>query len=206
MQFRGARRWLVGGATLGAVGLGLATAWGATVQLIDPRNPRYDADPDLGQLIPFVRERAQGRTLMVLSSNPGSAFPLVNYSGTIWGARFPHLWPLIAAYDSGLRAPGPLSFGDPAYHPPLAKRVRDMTVDDLLRRPPELLLVLRPAPDEPRWYARRFDYLEFFELDPRFAEWMKRYQVAGTIGKYDAFEPRGHQGRASPTVGTEAPE
>ena len=190
IRLGGAGKWLAASAALGAVALATVGAGGAIAQFANPRDPRYDADPDIARLIPFVREHAGEGTLFVLSSNPGSAFPLVNYTGVRWGTRFPHLWPLIAAYDSALRDPRPLTLAATGAEPQLARRVRDMTVEDMLRTPPALILVLRPAPDEPGWYARRFDYLEFFQLDPRFMELMNGYERLGAIGKYDAYLPR----------------
>src|SRR5690606_7446085 len=120
----GARRLLAISAVIGAATIALTASGAALRQLASPQHSRYDADPDLGELIPFVRDRAAGGTLVVLSSNPGSAFPLVNYAGVRWGARFPHLWPIVAAYDSALKGPGAIQYRDASSESALARQVR----------------------------------------------------------------------------------
>jgi hypothetical protein len=206
LPLRGPRRWLALSGAAGAIALAVVTSAAAILQFADPRNPRYDADPDIARLIRFVGEQAPEKTLLVLSSNPGSAFPLVNYADARWETRFPHLWPLIAAYDSGLRDPRPFALPGPGAEPLLAKQVRDMTIEDMLRHPPALMLVLRPAPDEPGWYSRRFDYLAFFRMDPRFRDLMRDYQHLGVVGKYEAYRSRGLSGNRVPSEAAPGPE
>src|SRR5699024_6393825 len=85
----------------------LAATAGAIVQAGDPLDPRYDADPSIGLLIPLLRDHAAGKPVMVLSPNMASGFPLTHYAGTAWVQRYSNLWPAIAAYDSAIKDPAP---------------------------------------------------------------------------------------------------
>ena len=75
---------------------------------------------------------------------------------------FPSLWLLPALYMSELRADAPIRFRDAAAMSPQERYLREAVVEDLERRPPEMLVELRPGPDRRAFGIRRLDYLGYF--------------------------------------------
>jgi hypothetical protein len=173
----------------GAAGLSIAAAAvaGCVRQAAAPLDPRYDADPSIGQLIPFARQSAAGRDLIVLSPNMASGFPLTMYAGARWPQRFSNLWPLVAAYDSAIESSAPFSYRDSAAMTGLERRVLSTVAEDLAGADAPLMLVLRTGPDEPRWGMRRLDLLAFLARDDRVAGLLDRYRRLGVAGQYDVY-------------------
>ena len=175
----------IAGATVATVAL--AALGGALVQAVRPLDPRYDADPSIGLLVPMLREYASGEPVLVLSPNMASGFPLTTYAGTEWPQRFSNLWPLVAAYDGPLRAAAPLRIRTMDEASPLETRIRAAVTEDFLRSRPPIVLVLATGPDEPKWGMRRLDLLEFLRRDPRFGEAFAGYRPAGVLGQYRVY-------------------
>jgi hypothetical protein len=59
--------------------------------------------------------------------------------------------------------------------------------EDLSRHRPDLLVVLRPAPDRPEWGVRRLDYLEYFSADPLIARELAEYGFLADVGEYRIY-------------------
>jgi hypothetical protein len=164
------------------------TAVACIVQALDPHHPRYDADPDLGRLVPAVRAGAGDGGVLVLSWSMASAFPLMTYSGARSVSRFNHLWIPGAVYRDAIHAATPIRYRDRAEMGPLERYLNDAVVEDLELGRPRMLVVLRPAPDRREWGLRRLDFLKYFGRDPRFAALFARYRYTGTIGEYWLFD------------------
>lgn len=173
-------------ATAGAVPL--LTALACIVQAAHPLNPRYDADPDIGRLIPVVRAHAAGGSVLVLSWSMASTFPLLTYAGAESASRFNSLWILGAVYRDQIFGDAPLRYRERGAMGELERYLVDAVVEDLARRRPALLLVLRPAPDVRSWRLRRLDFLQYFGADPRFAALFERYRYKDSVGQYWVFE------------------
>ena len=182
----------------GAAALSLAAiaVVACLLQAGDPLDPRYDADPSVGQLIPIARQTAAGRDLIVISPNMASGFPLTMYAGARWPQRFSNLWPLVAAYDSAIQSPAPIALRDSAAMTPLERRVLDIVAEDLAGADAPLMLVLRTGPDEPKWGMRRLDLLAFLARDPRIARLLAGYERLGVAGQYVVYRRRGEPGPA----------
>ena len=174
-----------------ALTVAIAALAGSIRQASDPLDPRYDADPSIGRLLPVLREHAAGRPVMVLSPNMASGFPLTQYAGTRWVQRYSNLWPVVAAYDSAIKDPAPFRFRSPAEAAPLEAALRESVGADLASAAPDLVLVLRTGPDEPRWGMRRLDLLEYLKADARFAAAFAEYDSAGVVGQYVVHRRRG---------------
>ncbi len=157
------------------------------LQMADPHAPRYEADPDLDRLLPIVREHAAGKSVMVLSSNMASSFPLVPYSGARWALRFPSVWFLVAAYQDDLFRDEPLPYRRPEGRGPLERYMADAVVADFQDAKPELILVLRSAPDRKGWGARRLDYVRYFRMDERFDRLFRDYGYVAEVGQYHLY-------------------
>jgi hypothetical protein len=176
-----------GMAAAGVAGVVAWTAAAAVVQSIDPRDRRYDADPDVARLIPVVRSDGAGGSVMVFSWSIASTYPLVNYSGVESASRFNSMWMLGAVYRHRIMAEAPLRYRERADMGDLERYLNDAVVEDLARGP-RLLLVLRPAPDQRKWGLRRLDFIAYFIRDPRFARLFMRYRFVQEIGEYWTFE------------------
>ncbi len=164
------------------------TAIDAVLESLAPLEARYDADPDLGRLIPMVREHAPGGKLTVLSWSIASAYPLVNYSGVRSGSRFNSMWILAAVYRDATRRPEPIQYRERGRMGPLEQYFGDAVVEDLDRERPHLLLALRPGPDHPKWGLRRLDFLAYFLRNEAFERLFARYSYLGQVGEYWLFK------------------
>jgi hypothetical protein len=165
-----------------------ATALACIAQACDPYHHRYDADPDIGRLIPVVRRHAAGGPAMVLSWSMASAFPLLTYAGVGSVSRFNHLWIMGAVYWDALAGSGPVRYRRRDEMGVLERYLNDAVIEDFERGRPRVVLVLRPAPDRPPWRLRRLDFLRYFGRDARFARLFERYAYAGTVGEYWIFD------------------
>jgi hypothetical protein len=135
-----------------------------------------------------IRERANGGAVAILSYHIASAFPLINYARVPLASRFPHLWLVPATYWNELSAEAPIRYrASDAMEPP-ERFLRRSVRDDLLRWQPRLLLVLRAAPDEPRYFLRRIDYLDYLSQQPELAQFLKSYAFVGDRGEYDLYQ------------------
>jgi hypothetical protein len=124
-------------------------------------------------LLPFVRAHAAQGGVAVLSANVSWGFPLAYYAGAEWSSRFPALWPipgLVRAHAE--RGPTPA-----LEH--LERYMIDAVVEDFARVPPAVVIVdVRPRKNY--FGDLAFDYLEFFERDPRFRQLWRNYELAKT--------------------------
>jgi hypothetical protein len=156
-------------------------AWAAA----EHRDPPY-IDPDLQRLLPEVqREAVERRAVVVLSSNPASAWPLVSEGGARWGLRYMSLWMLAGFYHDQL------ADGKVARFRPLQERVglertfHEAVIEDLERFQPGALVVMTVDGSVMAWGgATRLDYLAYFSEDPRFRQFLGGYQVMRRTGRY----------------------
>jgi hypothetical protein len=181
------QRLFVAIAGAGALTACLAALVGCLAQAARPLDSRYDADPSIGQLIPVLREQAPGRDVMVVSPNMASGFPLTTYAGTRWPLRFSNLWPVVAAYDSALQAHGAFRYRTEGAMTAEERRVLETVAEDFVRSRPPLVLVLRTAPDLPKWGMRRMDLLAFLRRDPRFDAQFAGYDSLGMVAQYVVY-------------------
>jgi hypothetical protein len=168
------------------LGMTLLVAGACLRQVFDPRNPRYDPDPDLSRLIPVVAKYA-GQPVLMLSWSTASAFPLMTYGKVESASRFNHLWVVGSEYWKDLGQPGPLRYHTREEMSSLERFLIDALVEDMARNRPPLALVLRPGPDRPEWGLRRLDFLGYFNRDPRFARLWAGYTYDRQVGEYWIF-------------------
>lgn len=168
---------------LGAI---LLTGGACVRQVLDPRNPRYDPDPDLSRLISVVAPY-RGQSVLMLSWSTASAFPLMTYAGVDNASRFNHLWVAGASYWNDLRRPEALRYHSRQEMSLVERFLVDGLVEDITRNRPSLALVLRPGPDRPEWGLRRLDFLAYLNRDPRFARLWAGFTYEGQVGEYWIF-------------------
>ena len=174
-------------ATAVVVFVPLSLIAGAILQLVRPERAPVIGDPDLPALADLVRREIPGGSLLVLSTNMASAFPLVPLTDTRWASRFPSVWLLGALYHDELGAPQPIRYRPAERQPPLERYLLRSVAEDLSRHRPDLLVVLRPAPDRPEWGIRRLDYLEYFSADPLIARELAAYGFLADVGEYRIY-------------------
>lgn len=113
------------------------------------------------------------RSLVVLSSNLGHAFPMVTALGSPWPLRWPSLWALETASRGACHPPS-----GPYRH--LEQKVRDAYWEDLRRIPPATLVVA-PLPPGMRPRSGCLTFLDHLASEPRFATLFASYTAADTI-------------------------
>ena len=162
----------------------------AVQQFSDPVERRVGRNRDTAELLPVVRLLAQGKPIAVLSSNPAAGWPLTRDSGATWALRYMSLWALPAIYDTQVwSSPDivrPTAYGQ---RTGFEKQFSDEMVADLVKSRPRLVIVLKPDVAVHGWGgAQRFDYLQYFSSDPRFAAFMSDYDYLRDVGRYKIWK------------------
>lgn len=159
-------------------------------ELTNPDAESYRNDPTYRALLPVVKVLAGGQAMIVLSSNPATAWPLTRDAGAIWASRYMSFWPLLSFYGDQLWdiPPHVIRPHRQDQRPDFERRFVDEVVEDFERWRPRLMVVLEPDPDFlALGGARRIDYLEYFGADPRLAAMFHRYQRVDTVGSYSLW-------------------
>jgi hypothetical protein len=165
----------------------VVTAVDCVHQTASSSEPRYDADPNYADLRRLIRREAPGGSVLVLSSNMASAFPLVPASGARWASRFPSVWLLPALYMAELRSDRPLTFRPRAAMGEAERYLNDAVGEDLARFRPDLLVVLRAGPDRREMGIRRVDYLAYFSREPEVAALLSEYSWLADVDEYRVY-------------------
>jgi hypothetical protein len=127
--------------------------------LMDPDSRWAEADASLPSLLAQVRQSGRRETLLVLSTNIGSGWPLAHIAGSDWTLRHPSLWVIGAVYGRELREPGLVRIHDVDSWTVAERRMIAELEDDASRRPPTMVIAPRPIPEAPLWAAsQRFRY------------------------------------------------
>lgn len=185
------RRRQLGRTTAVAAILGLPVAWFAPMvvdasrQLVSTlRNPY---SPSVTALTRFVAERAAGEPVYMMSTGMWPMFPVVNLSGATIPYRYHFLWPLPALYA---RADRSTPHGRaPERQAPLENAFFNAVVDDLVARPPRILIVDRD-PFQQAMNGVVFDHLAYFGQAPQFRALIQQYRREGSAGYLEIFERR----------------
>ena len=141
-------------------------------------------------LLPVVKQLAGGQPIIVLSSNPAMGWPLARDADTKWASRYMSLWPLPALYHRELwtRPFRIVRARDAKVTSDFEREFRDEVIQDLQRWRPRLIVIPIPDSTVAGWGgAFRFDYLEYFNTDPRFRELMLEFAPAERVGPYQLW-------------------
>ncbi len=181
---------------LAAILLGSTTmgAW----KVLDSKGPEVEPYPGFWELADLVRDRAEDRTVLVLSYNMRSAWPLVPYAGAESSLRFPSLWLFWVLYADQLQQPEPLTYRPTGTEPSVERYFKDAVSSDMEQGKPRLLVVLGSARDVPENDARRLDYLAYFSQELRFARQLTLYRYVTTLGQHDVYERTSEAAPAAP--------
>jgi hypothetical protein len=129
-----------------------------------------------------IEREAGARSLMVLSSDPGDAFPLALDEQLDFRASFHHLWIQVISYASPMGPSLETHIRAPEAMGQLERFAFDRVVADLGRICPDLLVVESPEVNFNRMrFPGGFDYLAYFSQDSRFAADLRRYRRVADV-------------------------
>ncbi len=136
-------------------------------------------------MTPYVERYAANGSIAVLGANVWPGFPMVNYSQVGWSSRFSSLWLLPGAMQKRFKG----AAKNHALLDEMEAFTRDAVVADFSSDMPDLVFV--DDRDEKTYFGQvRFDYLDYFGQDPRFARiWSDYVWVAEVVG-FDIFRRR----------------
>lgn len=117
-------------------------------------------------------------TVMTISSNPSSIWPMVDDMNFTWPSRYFSHW-MLAAISLDKDIDGTLSPQMLA----LADDIRTETADDLWCNPPEIIMI----DDHSANYQITIDVVDFFSENTRFAELFSHYARGDKQSRYTAF-------------------
>ena len=144
----------------------------------------------LNDLSAIVQREAAGKPIFVFSASSYPGFHLISRGRAQWPYRFWSLWPLPALY----RDPDPVSrmhsYRLPEARPPTERFVFDAIVSDLIRTPPEIVIIDAGSPKH-GWIQPGgdggFDYLAYFGRDPRFSAMFEAYRELTQVARFRVF-------------------
>lgn len=173
------RAFLVDGATRRSAGAGLAiVAIFATgyAHVLATRNilavvAAYEGS-GRGRLVETIRGAAEGRPVLVLSPGILPFFPALNYARAGSPSPFMSMWLLQGAYRSCL-ADG-RRYREPAEMDAAEAMLFARVVESFVRSRPAMVIVDRRAGI--RDCGAPFDFIAYFERDPRFASELRAYR------------------------------
>ncbi len=115
------------------------------------------------------------RSFFVMSTLLSTGFPLANVSGKKWASRFPTLWLLPGITSGGNSGRDDLD----AKISEVERYQLNATVDDFTNHKPDIVFVdMRPAMSH--FGGASFDFLKFFNKDPRFSALWANYENIGS--------------------------
>lgn len=157
-----------------ALAFGLFTLRGGDAPWMELRYP----DSTGGRLSAWLQVHAREKPLLLLSPDIPVVYPAVNEAEARLQLPFMSTWLLQAVYQ---QCPaGGARYRDPAAMPAAERFVWDEVVERVVAEPPAAAVIQRwtAIPD---CAGQRFDFLEYFRRDPRFAASWARMRPAGEI-------------------------
>lgn len=161
------RERLIGRVYRVGVVVGMFTvAWGgirrAVSYLTVPETRWAEADPSLRVLLEEVRRSGRRETLLMVSTNIGSGWPLAHMAHAAWTMRHPSLWVLAGVYRQELRGQGMVETRSAVNWTAEEQRMVQGLGEDVAARAPTIVALPRGVPMAEAWdVSRRFRYEEF---------------------------------------------
>ena len=136
-------------------------------------------------MMPHVETHAPGGSIAAFTSNVLLSFPMVNYAGVGWSSRLPAQWLLPGV----LRKRQANKDVESALLDEIERYTRDAVVADFTRQPPDLVIV--DNRERKSYFGDlRFDYLDYFMQDPRFAAIWAGYEWVADESVYRLYRRR----------------
>ncbi len=156
-----------------------------TIAQLSFSNWKKKSNPHNGinQILTYVQERAEGKSVMVFSTTVTPAGLLIPYAKVNLGSRFAGFWML----------PGILKRENESLNPMQKQklneekqRLNNMVVEDFSRYKPKLVLV-DIASSKEYLSGISFDYIRYFSHDPRFVHLWRAYRYQTTIANFAIY-------------------
>lgn len=126
------------------------------------------------------------KSILVLSTNVGAAFPFVNETGATWASRYPVQWYLPGAVVSLDRADCTQSPARCERLDAILELARGHIASDIQRYAPDLVYIDERA-DKAHFEGVAFDYVEFLQQEPGFDELWSGYRRVGKSADYRVY-------------------
>jgi putative flippase GtrA len=137
---------------------------------------------------PHLRDAS---SFMALTTNVSITYPLANLTGAEPTTRYSALW-LIPGAVSKLAAGGALAKEDRDALEKVLERARRTTSEDFVHGRPDVVLVDARA-TKPYFGGADFDYIDFFQQDPRFRAAWQDYSLVATEAGFEVWRRDGDQ-------------
>ncbi|MEO5951355.1 MAG: hypothetical protein ABIQ44_02705 [Chloroflexia bacterium] len=142
-----------------------------------------------GPLVALVRQEAEGKPILVLSTSLWASSPLINYTHTSSSWRFRSLWTLGGFY-SGKPLPGaPRPYRSRADMDEYERYLLESLIEDTRLHPPQLIIV-EVAAEKQGFRSGDFDYLDYFLHDDQFAQFFSGYEAFAEVPNYRVYRRR----------------
>jgi hypothetical protein len=136
------------------------------------------------ELVAILHAHAAGRPVLALTPGVDPVYPALLRAGAYQAMRYMTLWPLQVVYADCPRSGA--RYRDIARMGAVEQRVFEGVVEDFLRQRPAVVLVDRFADTVP-CAGQEFDFLAYFQRDPRFAEAFTDYRKVAEIDRFSIF-------------------
>ncbi len=133
-----------------------------------------------------LREHASDQPSFAFSSSIYIAYPPVPLAGSLWPYRYNHLWPMPNFYRSDDPHSGEAVYRAPGQQGDLERRFFETVVSDLLANPPHIVAVETQRYKQGFGYLG-FDFIKYYSLDPRFADFWRDYVLLKSVGPIDLY-------------------
>ena len=159
------------------------------------------SDTSLGKMIRVAKGHAEGGPVFVFSAVEGAPFPMVTYSGVKWASGLCALRALPVFHPGGFAADGPIADHPPGAMGEIERFLFNYLVDELLARRPTLLFV-DEMEHHPAFHGHRFHYLDYYSLDPRFAEFLRDYEPLTKLDDFRVYRRKARISGPSASIGS----
>lgn len=138
-----------------------------------------------GILRHIVEQNAPNRTIMILSPAIWPLWPMINYVPARLTMRYLTMWVLQGVYATCDDFPA--LYNAPEVMSDTEKNFFDAISEDFARGKPDLLIADQ-IPGMPRCQGKVFDYVEYFQQNPTFAETFKDYEHLMDYDRYKIYK------------------
>jgi hypothetical protein len=145
------------------------------------------ADTPAGHVLPIIRDAARGKPVLWLTTSIYPQFPVLNYTGSVLAMPNESLWLLPSVYADAPAPDGHIRFHAPDAMPEAESELLHATVAMAVRLKPALIITT-DSWAEPGYGGRVFDYLDYFEQEPRFHAFFADYQMMTKFGAWTFYQ------------------
>lgn len=149
-----------------------------------------ESDTTVGRMIRLARDQAAPGSVFTFSPALAASFPMVSYGEVRWASRYPCLFFLPGFHPYGWQPVPTKGRRVSTEIDPTERTLRTSVVDDLIRERPTLLFV-DETETKPAFHGGRFDFLDYFSDDPRFAGFLGDYERITEVDQFGIYRRKG---------------